>query len=88
MSFTADYAETLVYGETVPWLEEQKNLMAYLRRGERTLLVVGNFQGEGQSMSLPAPTRKVLLNNLDALSQSGELLHLAPWQLIVFEMDM
>jgi hypothetical protein len=39
-------------------------------------------------MSLPAPTRKVLLNNLDALSQSGELLHLAPWQLIVFEMDM
>lgn len=85
---SADYAETLVYGETVPWLEEQKNLMAYLRRGEKTLLVAGNFQGEGQSMSLPAPTRKVLLNNLDALSQSGELLHLAPWQLIVFEMDM
>ncbi len=84
---SGEYGETLVYGETVPWLAEQRNLMAYLRRGERTVLVAGNFQGEPQDMRLPAPLRKLLLNNLETLDADGETLHLAPWQLAVVEVE-
>ena len=61
--------------------------MAYLRRGEKTVLVAGNFQGEPQDMRLPAPLRKPLLNNLETLDADGETLHLAPWQLIVAEVE-
>ena len=39
----AEYHETLVYGQTVPYLAEQKNLMAYYRKGDKTILVMGNF---------------------------------------------
>ena len=84
---SGEYGETLVYGETVPWLKEQKNLMAYLRRGEKTVLVAGNFQGEPQDMRLPAPLKKLLLNNLETLDADGETLHLAPWQLAVAEVE-
>ena len=84
---SGEYGETLVYGETVPWLKEQKNLMAYLRRGEKTVLVAGNFQGEPQDMRLPAPLRKLLLNNLETLDADGETLRLAPWQLVVAETE-
>ena len=84
---SGEYGQTLVYGETVPWLKEQRNLMAYLRRGEKTVLVAGNFQGEPQDMRLPAPLRKLLLNNLETLDADGETLHLAPWQLAVAEVE-
>ena len=84
---SGEYGETLVYGETVPWLKEQRNLMAYLRRGGKTVLVAGNFQGEPQAMRLPAPLKKLLLNNLEALDADGETLHLAPWQLVVAEVE-
>ena len=83
---SADYGGTLVYGETVPYLPEQKNLMAYFRRGEKTLLVAGNFQGEAQDMALPSPVRAVVLNNLETVSEAGDTVHLAPWQLVVFEL--
>ena len=84
---SGEYGETLVYGETVPWLPEQRNLMAYLRRGEKTVLVAGNFQGEPQDMRLPAPLKKLLLNNLETLDAEGGTLHLAPWQLVVAEAE-
>ena len=41
-----EYKETIVYGELLPYLQEQHNLMAYLRKGDKTLLVAGNFQPE------------------------------------------
>ena len=84
---SGEYGETLVYGETVPWLPEQHNLMAYLRRGEKTVLVAGNFQGEPQDMRLPGSLKKLLLNNLETLDADGETLHLAPWQLAVAEVE-
>ena len=82
---SGEYGETLVYGETVPWLPEQKNLMAYLRRGEKTVLVAGNFQGEAQDMLLPAPLKTLLLNNLETLDADGGALRLAPWQFVAAE---
>lgn len=55
------YKETLVYGTLEPVFREQKNLMAYYRRGDKTLLVAGNYQWQEQSLMLPAAYKKVLL---------------------------
>ena len=80
---SSEWSETVVYGETVPWLPEQKNLMAYFRRGEKTLLVAGNFQGEAQEMLLPSTVEQVLVNNLGEFAAEGGALHLRPWQFVV-----
>ena len=58
---------------------------ADLRRGEKTVLVAGNFQGEPQDMRLPGKLKTLLLNNLETLDTDGGTLRLAPWQLVVAE---
>ena len=80
-----DYAETVVYGRTEPYLEEQKNLMAYYRRDEKTLLVMGNFQAGAQTAALPGPVKRVLLNNMKTFEAGDGELRLAGWQFVVLE---
>ena len=80
---SVEWAETVVYGETVPYLAEQKNLMAYFRKGEKTLLVAGNFQNEAQSMVLPTTVKEVLINNLNCFDADAGSLRLGPWQFVV-----
>lgn len=82
------YKETLVYGDVVPYLEEQHNLMAYHRKGEKDLLVIGNFQKEPQTAVLPSPCKNVLLNNYKDLDmeKDGSAVHLKGYQAIVIEL--
>lgn len=81
------YSETVVYGEMIPYLVEQKNLMAYYRKGEgQTLLVLGNFQKEPQDVKLPDEVKKVLLNNLEQYDAQGDVLHMAGYQFVVVEL--
>ncbi|MDO5410175.1 MAG: alpha-glucosidase [Lachnospiraceae bacterium] len=59
-----EYKETVVYGDTVPVLEDTHNLMAYYRKGEnQTILVIGNYQPQAQTVELPCEIEKVLLDN-------------------------
>ncbi len=85
-----DYKETVVYGELKPYLEEQHNLMAYYRKGEQTLLVIGNYQMEEQTVELPSEYhseyKKILLNNYPELVQEGATLILHGYQAVVLEM--
>ena len=81
-----DYAETVVYGETEPYLPEQSNLMAYFRLGDRRLLIAGNFQAEPQDMQLPGPMKKLLLNNCDALIIKQAAIRMEGWQFVVMEL--
>ena len=81
-----EYGGTVVYGRTEPYLSEQKNLMAYFRRGEhQSLLVAGNFQKEPQNMALPGEVKNILINNLDQFEAQDGALHLLPWQFVVLE---
>lgn len=81
------YSETVVYGEMIPYLFEQKNLMAYYRKGQgQTLLVLGNFQKEPQDVKLPDEVKKVLLNNLEQYDAQGDVLHMAGYQFVVVEL--
>ena len=82
-----EYAEAVLYGEMVPYLAEQKNLMAYFRKGEdKTLLVLGNWQAEPQKVALPGTVKQVLLNNCADFALEDECVTLEGWQFAVLEL--
>lgn len=82
------YQETVVYGALEPYRREQKNLMAYFRKGQgQTLLVLGNFQEEGQLVRLSGKVKAVLLNNLESWEEENGSLWLQGWQFAVLEME-
>lgn len=80
-----EYHETVVYGAFEAYLEDQHNLMAYFRKGDKTLLVAGNYQPQPQTMKLPASIRKVLVNNLPTLEEKDGSVVLAGYQFLVLE---
>lgn len=81
------YADTIVYGNLEPVWEDRHNLMAFYRRGEdQTLLVIANYQKEPQTVTLDAPYKNVVLNNLKQLDTDGTTLHLASYQAVILEM--
>ena len=80
------YKETVVYGALEPVWEERHNLMAYYRKGDRTLLVVGNYQRETQEIVLPSGYQKVLLNNYGNVSEVNGRIRLYGYQVLVLEM--
>jgi oligo-1,6-glucosidase len=78
---SVEYSDTVVYGEFIPYLPEQKNLFAYYRKGEKTLLVVGNFQSKRQNVIVPEG--KILINNYD---RYGDCLE--PYQFLILEINV
>ncbi len=80
------YKETIVYGTLEPAFREQHNLMAYYRRGDKTLLVIGNYQSEKQAVTLPLPYTKVLLNNYADITREGSTILLHGYQVLILEM--
>ena len=52
---------------------------------EKTLLVIGNYQTDPQTVTLPQELKKVVLNNLPTLVRDGKTLTLAGYQAIVLE---
>ena len=81
-----EYAEAVVYGEVVPYLEDTHNLMAYYRKGDKDLLVIGNFQREEQAIVLPSACKKVLLNNYPDVQMNDTSLILHSYQALILEL--
>ena len=81
------YKETLVYGDFVPYMEDRHNLMAYYRKGDKTLLVLGNFQKAPQTIKLPAPYKEILLNNYPALKITEDSVVLDDYQAVILELE-
>ncbi len=81
------YKDTIVYGALEPIWQKRHNLMAYYRKGERTLLIIGNYQREEQEITLPGAYKKALLNNYkDIANQQGRIL-LRGYQVLILEME-
>ncbi|MBD5477220.1 MAG: alpha-glucosidase [Lachnospiraceae bacterium] len=80
------YKETVVYGALEPVWEERHNLMAYNRKGDKTLLVVGNYQREAQEIVLPGGHQKVLLNNYGDIAEDNGRIRLYGYQVLILEM--
>ncbi len=85
-----EYKQTIVYGQLEPTLEEMHNVMAYYRRGEdQTLLVMGNYQKEPQTLPLPGKVKKVLLDNCEDLQirDTDRSIRLKGYQAVVLELE-
>jgi oligo-1,6-glucosidase len=79
-----EYKEAVVYGEVVPYKEEQKNLMAYYRKTDsQSLLVIANYQSGAQDVQLPADYKKVIMNNLSSFDVEGDVLHMPGYQVVI-----
>ncbi len=82
-----DYLESIVYGELIPYLREQKNLMAFYRRGEgQTLLVLCNYQKGAQEVALPTDRYQLLLNNLPEFNTTDGKLLMEGYQAVVLDL--
>ena len=87
------YADALVYGRFVPYLQHRSGIMSYLRCGEgQTVLVMGNFNGAPQTLPLPEGRRirKILLGNLpDTCIRAGDAgeITLQKYEVIVAEVE-
>ena len=58
------YCQTLIYGSFEPWLADQSRVISYLRCSSgQTILVLSNYEKETRTLPLPAPAKKVLLDN-------------------------
>lgn len=80
------YRETVVYGSLEPVWEDRHNLMAYYRKGDKMLLVIGNYQMEEQEIGLPSACKKILLNNYADVAMNGSVIKLHGYQLLILEM--
>lgn len=61
--------------------------MAYFRKGEKTLLVLGNFQSEPQTVQLPEGEKAVVLNNLPTCPALGDHIEMQGFQLLVLQLS-
>lgn len=81
-----EYKETVVYGALEPFMEERHNLMAYYRKWDKTLLVVGNYQWDEQEIELLGACKKVLINNYPDVVIDGNKIKLHGYQVLVLEL--
>ena len=78
------YKDTIVYGELVPYMEEQKNLLAFYRRSDtQSLLILANYQSREQDVTLPCEQCQVLLNNYPDFKVSGNTAVLNGYQAVI-----
>lgn len=82
-----EYKDTIVYGTLEPLWEDRHNLMAYYRKGEKTLLIIGNFQKEAQTVTLPDGFHKLLLNSDSIFQTEGNRLTLQGYQALILARD-
>ena len=74
-----------MYGTTEPIFEEIPNVMAYFRKGSKnTLLIIGNFNAEKQTLPVQN-IKKVLLNNLPDMEYNDNQLTLDSYQAVILE---
>ena len=81
-----EYKETVVYGALEPFMKERHNLMAYYRKWDKTLLVVGNYQWDEQEIELPGACKKVLINNYPDVVIDGNKIKLHGYLVLVLEL--
>ena len=87
------YSDVLVYGDLIPYLEDQHDIFAYRRvlpADGREILVIADYQRDPQTAALPEGDYRVLMDNYDSVGHdknqqlSGEI-RLKGYQVLVLE---
>ena len=83
------YKDTIVYGEVIPYLENEHNLMAFYREGEKqTLLVLGNFEKEEKAVKLEKKCKANILSNMKNVEfVNDSTIKLSPYQCVILEVE-
>lgn len=72
------YKDIFTYGKTIPVFLEKEMLMAYCReKGDKRILVLGNFGEKKEALHLSAEPKKLLLSNMNH-TEIGQDIILAP----------
>ena len=80
-----EYKETIVYGDFIPFMAEEDRLMAFYRKGEKTILVLGNYRKEEREIELPFEVKKVILSNAEPCF-SGKKIRLSGYEATILEL--
>lgn len=80
------YSETVIYGDLIPAFEDLDRVMAYYRKSDDlTLLVIGNYKTQPQTLTLPSQIKNIVLNNLPQLKMEGNEILLEGYQAVILE---
>ena len=80
------YSEAVVYGDLIPAFEDLDRVMAYYRKSDDlTLLVIGNYKTQPQTLTLPSQVKNIVLNNLPQLKTEGNEILLEGYQAVILE---
>lgn len=81
------YEDTIVYGELIPYRQEEKNLMAFYRKSDtQSLLILINFQREERTEMIPKQA-KVILSNFSDSNCTEKTVLLRGYEAMVLELD-
>ena len=80
-----EYKETIVYGDFIPFMAEEDRLMAFFRKGEKTILVLGNYRKEEREIEVPSPIKKVILSNAEPRI-NGKKIRLSGYEATILEL--
>ena len=80
-----EYKDTIVYGDLIPFMEEEDRLMAFYRKGEKTILVLGNYRKEEREIELPSEVKKVILSNAEPCI-AGKKIRLSGYEATILEL--
>lgn len=82
----ARYRDTFVYGDFEPLYENEHELMAYCRNGDRKVLVIANFRKGSRAIRLPyTPVRNLLSNYSSRPALKDRELTLRDYEFAVME---
>lgn len=58
----------------------------YRKSADQTLLVIGNYKTQQQTLTLPSKLKHIVLNNLPQLKTEGNEIMLEGYQAVILEM--
>ena len=80
----SEYSDVIAYGKYKDFMENDKNIFAYIREYEhKKILVLANFYGENIKVKLNYTVEKVLLSNCDLIDISKNEIALKPYEALV-----
>ena len=81
-----EFKEAIVYGKFIPVLKNYDNLLAFYReRSSKKIMLIANYQKEEQTIELPKPYSRVLLNNYKNVKYENDKLILQGYQALILE---
>lgn len=83
---SSKYSDVIVYGKYIGFMEDDKNIFAYIREYEgKKLLVLANFYGENIKVNLNYTVDEVLISNYDSINISKDEILLRPYEAVVLD---